>query len=308
MRYLVHGLVVESDVALEARAADDDRTDLWIRTVDSIRGPQVDEPAILRWQLSDGNSIMATRSDGGGIVGEVPGILRCIVAPSLDAVSVELVDAGWGPIYVRGWLLAFLLTLRGRLVLHASAVALPTGEVVAIIGNSGMGKSTLAAALCRDGSTFITDDVANVEVVDGRAIIHPGSIAARLRPESAELASHVAHVTFEHTVDDRMSIVLSKQSDGPLPLDAVLVVWPLRDAASMVIDWLTPQVGVVEILQYPRVYEWIDPAVRATQFELVADLAGVVPVGHLSVPWGPLPAFDSSHALAIVLADPHLPR
>jgi len=49
------------------------------------------------------------------------------------------------------------LTLRGLLVFHASAVATPWGAV-GFLGASGTGKSTLAAALAREGWPHLSDD------------------------------------------------------------------------------------------------------------------------------------------------------
>jgi energy-coupling factor transporter ATP-binding protein EcfA2 len=54
---------------------------------------------------------------------------------------------------------AVLMHMRGQFVAHASA-ALIGGGAVLFIGDSGLGKSTTAAALERRGHPFITDDIA----------------------------------------------------------------------------------------------------------------------------------------------------
>jgi hypothetical protein len=46
----------------------------------------------------------------------------------------------------------------GRCILHASGVIAPDGGVLAFAGPTGTGKSTLAAHLCREGCTLLTDD------------------------------------------------------------------------------------------------------------------------------------------------------
>ena len=50
------------------------------------------------------------------------------------------------------------LAEQGCLVIHASAVQLPTGKVVAFLGNSGFGKSTMAASFLREGGAVLADD------------------------------------------------------------------------------------------------------------------------------------------------------
>jgi ABC-type multidrug transport system fused ATPase/permease subunit len=50
------------------------------------------------------------------------------------------------------------LATMGRLVLHAGAVKLPNGQSVAVLGNSGFGKSTLVSSFHRNGAQLINDD------------------------------------------------------------------------------------------------------------------------------------------------------
>ncbi len=53
--------------------------------------------------------------------------------------------------------LPLVLSKRGKLVFHASAVEVPDGAV-AFVAVSGRGKSTLAASFAISGSRFLTDD------------------------------------------------------------------------------------------------------------------------------------------------------
>lgn len=57
--------------------------------------------------------------------------------------------------------MAVLIHQRGLLPLHASAVAI-NGRVCAFLGESGWGKSTIAAALCQRGHPVVSDDVLGV--------------------------------------------------------------------------------------------------------------------------------------------------
>src|SRR5688572_19304714 len=60
--------------------------------------------------------------------------------------------------YLLGPVLGFVLRLRGRLCLHASAVAFG-GDAVAFAGPSGEGKSTFAAWLVSKGFKALTEDI-----------------------------------------------------------------------------------------------------------------------------------------------------
>ncbi len=87
---------------------------------------------------------------------------------------------------LRDWLLgpavAILLHQRGHLVLHASA-AVWGGKAIAILGDSGAGKSTTAMAICRLGGRLLSDDHA-VIALDGRdPMVLPAGPTLRLFPE-----------------------------------------------------------------------------------------------------------------------------
>jgi|GEM_PF-108443 len=77
---------------------------------------------------------------------------RITVAPLAGA------DADKVRVYLLGTCMGALLMLRHTLPLHGSAVVID-GRAYAFLGDSGVGKSTLAAALVHRGYPFISDDV-----------------------------------------------------------------------------------------------------------------------------------------------------
>jgi hypothetical protein len=81
--------------------------------------------------------------------------------------------------------LPLALTRQGRLVLHGSAVGID-GHGVAFLGDSGMGKSTLAASFAVSGTHFLTDDGLLLEEDRGRPIIMPSHPSVRLWQDSEE--------------------------------------------------------------------------------------------------------------------------
>ncbi len=67
-------------------------------------------------------------------------------------------DAADCAAYLVGSAFGLLLHQRGQIVLHASAVAM-NGKATLFCGNSGVGKSTIAAALCLRGHPLVADDI-----------------------------------------------------------------------------------------------------------------------------------------------------
>ena len=81
--------------------------------------------------------------------------------------------------------LPLALSRQGRLVLHASAVAFD-GIGVAFTGESGRGKSTLAASFATTGARFLTDDGLQLDWLDGQCQIMPSHPSVRLWEDSQE--------------------------------------------------------------------------------------------------------------------------
>lgn len=90
--------------------------------------------------------------------------------------------------------LPLALSRQGELVLHGSAVDI-CGQGVAFLGESGRGKSTLAASFAAEGTRFLTDDGLQLKWVDGCCMIVPSHPSIRLWADSrAALVSALASV------------------------------------------------------------------------------------------------------------------
>lgn len=120
-----------------------------------------------------------------------------------------------------------------RIVLHASAVRLPAG-VVAFAGPGGAGKSTLAAALSRDGAALLTDDAVILERGGegwgARAIY--GSL--RLWPDMAGaiFGSRAPAARADGTRKQRIEIAETPAAGRAAPLAAVCVLSASRPGTA----------------------------------------------------------------------------
>lgn len=187
-------------------------------------------------------------------------------------------------VLVSGLVLGAVLLLRGHTVLHASAVEID-GACAVFTGYSGMGKSTLASLACSAGGAFVTDDVLRLDRRDdGHPVARLGGIEARLRPQAASLAPYG-----RTTVDGRTAAHLPIGKRDRLPVSAVLVPMPVHGDphAEVSVRWLPPKDAVMTLASLPRVSGWQDPVSSRQLFDGLCDLALRVPVGFLTVPWGP---------------------
>ena len=170
------------------------------------------------------------------------------------------VDPGLSRVLTTGGMLAFQLYLRGEAVLHASAVEDDDG-VVAFVGYSGMGKSTMATLLCAEGAALVTDDVLRLD---------------RGEPLGRRVSADARHV-----------LQLGAGARDRRPLRAVVVPQPDRDGGELVVRRRTGTAALFELLHYPRLHGWLDERVQSAHLRHLADVARTVPVLVADVPWGP---------------------
>lgn len=218
--------------------------------------------------------------------------VRCQPDHSVDQELTTLL-AGSG-------MLAFLLSMRGHCVLHASAVQIADGAI-GLVGASGFGKSTVTAGLCAAGCPLVTDDVLRVEISD-TPTAHRGAREIRLRPTARAMAQRFAVVTSRETTDGRLAVRPPVSPEQILPLRALVVPRPDRGRQRVRLEPAGPAAAMTHLLSYPRLLGWRDPSMLRQQFDQAADLARRVPVYVAELPWGPPFAHDTSLELLDRLA------
>ena len=117
----------------------------------------------------------------GAFLMHVEGVARYLATGGRD-VRIEPLgtDAGGVADFFPGTPFTALLQQRGVATLHAAAVATEAGAVL-LLGRSGIGKSSLAAALVERGWALLADDVTGVTLAGGgRALALPGFSRQRL--------------------------------------------------------------------------------------------------------------------------------
>lgn len=181
-----------------------------------------DRFALFRQPEGFGLSVRAEDTGGFGSAG-----LFRIGARRID---VEWLPGGAGAAHAFfTYALPLWLEARGVTVLHASAVALG-GRVVAFVGPSGVGKSTLCAELVRAGGGFVADDgLAIEEDAAGGWRCLPGPPWLRLWPSALEgrLGVSAGELPRVHPALDKRRLPAAGESDTPaggLPLAAVYLV------------------------------------------------------------------------------------
>lgn len=218
-----------------------------------------------------------------------------LISSDLSEVQVRRDPSGRTeilPILLAGTVSAFLLTLRGATVLHASAVSID-GAALAFVGQSGRGKSTLAALLCLDGAEMVTDDVLTVDVGPTVTCLG-GASELRLRAAAAPLAQERTGAVTRPTADERLALSAPRAPCAPLPLGGIVVPSPSRTTLAVEVRPLAPSTALFWLLAFPRIHGWRAPEVLQRDFAALSRLVDRVPVFDVTVPWGP--PFDPATA------------
>jgi hypothetical protein len=113
-----------------------------------------------QWSLPDGSAWTLFYRTEAGYLLRFPGLADFMISTSGSTIACwrtpETTPHTVEHLYLNQ-VLPLAMSRRYELVLHASAVEIDAGAV-AFLGDSGRGKSTLAASFATGGSRFLTDD------------------------------------------------------------------------------------------------------------------------------------------------------
>jgi hypothetical protein len=178
-----------------------------------------------------------------------------------------------------GQILPLLSALHGFQVLHASAMAID-GRAIAVSGQPGTGKSTLALEFAMRGHDLLAEDVLALRIENGRALAEPGVALVNLRPseevermlEATGLPvlgrSHKIHVDLPRTA-------------SVLPLDALYLLEPAAAGGGVIEARPEPSLPELAQTSFVPYLERKEDLLR--HLELSAVIARTVHVARVGV-------------------------
>jgi hypothetical protein len=141
-----------------------------------------------------------------------------IIVEPLNAIPISEVR-----IFILSSMLGALCHMQGFLPLHASGVVIQ-GKAVLFCGKSGLGKSTLSAALYQKGNPFLTDNLAAIYLgKDGIPMVHPSYRHFRLWKDSLEALNDfdVRVVKMRDSVEKYNLILAGQLQESAVPLHKI---------------------------------------------------------------------------------------
>ncbi|MET0248063.1 MAG: hypothetical protein ABW182_15030 [Sphingomonas sp.] len=189
---------------------------------------------------------------------------------------------------IEGPILGRAMRLAGCTCLHATALS-QGDRAIALMGASGVGKSSLAWALVRQGCRLVTDDMVALARDGDAMMVQPGRARLRLWPDSAErLGLSGDSGTLFPTTTEMAKVGVHDPAlfdDRPVRLDAIYRVLPRDPAlAQPTIAEMPVAERLAELAS--NLHGMLAPGREGRRRELawLASVAGRVPVRTLILP------------------------
>jgi len=242
------------------------------------------EPGYKAWYVAGGTYFRLRYSDDCQFVMNRAGTQLWVSGP--EAATPEYLST-----YLLGPVLGRLLRLRGSLCLHGSAVAVGA-QALAILGQSGAGKSTTAAAFAKLGFPVLTDDITVLREEPDSFWVFPGDPNLCLWPQSVSYlygSPTALPPVIEHNVLDpewnkrwlNLTDPDYRFQSQPLPLGAIYVLGERQEDDGPRVEAVRGQERLLLLLANTYGAAFLDRELRGREFEILGRLLDRAPVRRL---------------------------
>lgn len=197
----------------------------------------------------------------------------------------------WGEVnpFIQGRILPLALNFQGAVTLHGAAVKVD-GGIVALLGTSGTGKSTLSASFHTLGYTLVADDLVAVWQDGERPTVEWGPNHVRLDKNSIEFISSRVDDPLQAEPDYDKTRVTLRPAEADLSGGAPLrTIYLLERVGPDELDGpeivqLSSVEALPSIMQGISNRSILEKKRLAEHFGLIGKMLGSVPVKHLRYP------------------------
>ena len=219
----------------------------------------------------------------------IEGVARYLVTNGRDVLIEPLEgDDEVAGFFCVGLPFTILLQQRGVATLHAAAVATEVGAVL-LLGRSGIGKSSLAAALVERGYPLLADDVTGVMLdAGGRPVALPACAHQKLWAHTLDKMKWRPRARAKVRRDmEKYWVRAERHCATPLPVRAAFVLNSAR-RPDIAIESVSPSAAFWMLWRYTHYRRVMDAlGQRPAHFRAVTTMAWSVPLGRAVRPKTP---------------------
>jgi hypothetical protein len=186
--------------------------------------------------------------------------------------------------YLLGPVFGFVMLLRGIVCLHASAIAIGS-EAIALLGPTGSGKSTTAAAFAERGYSILAEDVVTLDDRHNQFLVRPGYPCIRLWPSAVKaLYGSETHLPRLTPNWDKCYLNLTERFHREsLPLAAIYLFGERHhDPAAPFIETIDRSERLLALVANTYATKLMDKQMRAREFELLTRVVVNVPLKRVT--------------------------
>jgi len=184
-----------------------------------------------------------------------------------------------------------VIALRGLYVLHAAAVRTSAGVCV-FAGDSGAGKSTIAAQLTAAGGHFLTDDCLVIDEQGGTVVAWASNPSIKLRDDAMQFLTLAceSEPVAEYTTKRRVPASSFGAGFALEPLPVARLYFLTRgddDAAATatpLIQRLSTGAAFMKLVKHSIRLDSADRAILEREFQFTRRIVDSVPAALLSLP------------------------
>lgn len=182
-----------------------------------------------------------------------------------------------------------ILAHEGHLVVHGSAVEI-AGKVAIFLGETGAGKSTLAASLHRAGHRLLGDDAVVISQKEGSMLAEPVYPSLRLYPDTiSALLDEEAELSDMAHYSDKQRVALAELAGDPpppLPLAAIFFLSGSPDASAVTARSPRPSQSCIKLLEQSFALDPKDARRAANRMTMASQLVEQIPTYEIDFAYG----------------------
>jgi hypothetical protein len=174
-----------------------------------------------------------------------------------------------------------VLGQRGQVILHASAVQSADGKAFVFLGESGWGKSTIAASFYRKGYRLISDDCLKLVVRGGRVFGLSAYRGSRLRNDSLERLFPPGTASIrvsQYSSKQRIELPVDGSTAGVAVSGLFLLTDPAEKKSDLVeIEEVRGAAAIMSMIRKSFLLDVEDISAVSRQFGVARAIASVCP-------------------------------